>query len=259
MGTSKNIRVLIIEDEIHAQRELTRLLNELDYPIEILDYIDSVEDAVNWLNLNPEPDLMFFDIQLADGLSFEIFTKTDVSCPVIFTTAFDEYAIRAFKVNSIDYLLKPVKQDQLSAALEKYSSQQVQQPKEIFDLSKLAELLNINKPKYKTRFLSKLGDQILHISIDDIAYFISEDNVTFIVTKTNSRCIIDHSLDTLSALVDPDIFFRINRSTLASMKSIKKINKYFNSRLHIELDPGTSDSQLISRVKVQEFLKWIDR
>ena len=258
---SQNIKVLIVEDEVHAQKELARLINNIAIDIEIVDYLDSVEDTVLWLEANKEPDLMFFDIQLADGVSFEIFTKTNVKTPVIFTTAYDEYAIKAFKVNSIDYLLKPVKQNELESAINKFRKQvSNKKPNEgIIDINKIEELLNINKPKFKSRFLSKIGDQIIHIGVEEISYFLSEDNITFIVTKDNKKHIIDHSLDNLTAMVNPELFFRINRSALATADSIKKINKYFNSRLHIELEPKTTSKQLISRVKVSDFLNWIDR
>ena len=257
----KNIKVLIVEDEIHAQKELKRLINNVAVDIEILDCLDSVEDTVQWIESNSEPDLMFFDIQLADGISFEIFTKTNVNTPVIFTTAYDEFAIKAFKVNSIDYLLKPVKQNELESAINKFRKQvSNKKPNEgIIDINKIEELLNINKPKFKSRFLSKIGDQIIHIGVEEISYFLSEDNITFIVTKDNKKHIIDHSLDNLTAMVNPELFFRINRSALATADSIKKINKYFNSRLHIELEPKTTSKQLISRVKVSDFLNWIDR
>ena len=259
--THKNIMVLIVEDELHAQKELTRLINNVCDDMEIIEYIDSVEDAVLWLESNKEPDLMFFDIQLADGISFEIFTKTNINAPVIFTTAYDEFAIKAFKVNSIDYLLKPVKQDELESAISKFRKQLEDNNSDsgTFDITKLEELLSLNKPKFKSRFLSRIGDQILHIGINEISYFISEDNTSFIVTKGNKRYIIDYSLDNITAMVNPERFFRINRSTLATAESIKKINKYFNSRLHIELEPKTTNKQLISRVKVSDFLSWIDR
>jgi len=254
--------VLIVEDEIHAQKELSRLLNLCDYEINIIEYLDSIEDAVDWINNNPTPDLMFFDIQLSDGLSFEIFKHIKSSAPVIFTTAFNEFAIQAFKVNSIDYLLKPVKLSELNAALKKYSS--LASKSEIVDkpsisIDQIEELIKLNNTKYKSRFITKIGDQILHISVDDIAYFKSEDNETFIVTRNNKRYIIDNPLDHIITTVNPDIFYRINRGYVVHIDSIKKINKYFNSRLHIELDPVDKDNVLISRVKVQDFLKWIDK
>jgi len=254
--------VLIVEDEIHAQKELVRLLKLCDYEINILTFIDSIEDAVSWINKNPAPDLMFFDIQLSDGLSFEIFNQINTSSPVIFTTAYNEFAIQAFKVNSIDYLLKPIKLEELNTALKKYhvlGKQNKEQKTPGVSLDQIEELIRLNSTKYKSRFIAKIGDQILHISVDNIAYFKSEDNETFIVTRNNKRYIIDNPLDHIVTIVDPDLFYRINRGFVVHIESIKKINKYFNSRLHIDLDPTDNDNVLISRVRAQDFLKWIDK
>lgn len=258
---SDKIKILIIEDEIHAQKELLRLLGNTDHNFNIEEIIDTVEDSINWFSNNHEPDLVFMDIQLADGISFEIFNKIKLACPVIFTTAYGEYAIKAFKINSIDYLLKPVKQDELNSALEKFNKlrNKSDQSATSINYDKIAELLNNPSANFKSRFISKLGDQIIHIAVDDIAYFISEDNVTFIITHDDKRYIIDQSLDQIFNLVDPDKFHRINRAVIASIKSIGKISKYFNSRLHVELLPKSKEKQLISRVKVPEFIKWIDR
>lgn len=255
------IKILIIEDEIHAQKELLRLLKNTEYSFHIEDTIDTVEDSVAWFNAKNEPDLVFMDIQLADGISFDIFNSVKISCPVIFTTAYDEYAIKAFKINSIDYLLKPIKQLELEAALNKYSNlnNKTYSNSTINDYHKIAELLNQNSKKYKSRFISRIGDQIMHIHVDDIAYFKSEDNVTFAVKHDSGNYIVDQSLDQIASLLDPDKFYRINRATITNIESIKKISKYFNSRLHVELSPKTNDKQLISRVKVANFLNWIER
>jgi len=179
------MKILIIEDEPHAQYELQRLLAETGKDIEVLSCIDSVEDAVDYINKTPDIDLMFFDIQLSDGLSFEIFNHIEVKAPIIFTTAFDEYAIRAFKVNSIDYLLKPVKQDDLNVALEKYEAIHKQQKPEgsVFQIEQIQQILALNKTKYKSRFLTRMGDQIKHIDIEDVAYFVAEDNEVLLVNK----------------------------------------------------------------------------
>lgn len=255
------MNVLIVEDEPHAQNELKRLLQNSAFDIHVLDCIDAVEDAVLWLKGNEDPDLIFLDIQLSDGLSFDIFNRIKVTVPVIFTTAFDEYAIQAFKVNSIDYLLKPIKQVDLNAALEKYQSisSQYSSGKDTFKLEQIEQLLNLNKPQYKSRFIAKVGDQIKHIDINNVAYFLAEDNEVMLITKSNSKYIIDYTLDQLVNLLDPDRFFRINRSFIVTVEAIEKISKYFNSRLHLELVPAAEDTVLISRVKVPEFLKWIDK
>jgi DNA-binding LytR/AlgR family response regulator len=255
------MNVVIVEDEPYAQNELKRLLSKLERDIQVLECIDSVEDTVDWIKNNPLPDLMFFDIQLSDGLSFEIFNKVEVNTSVIFTTAFDEYAIDAFKVNSIDYLLKPIKLDDLDKAVEKYYKIQKQFEKSTagLQIEQIEKLIRIHKPKYKSRFVIKIGDQIKYTEVNEVAYFIAEDNEVMLVTKKNNRYIIDFTLDQLTDLLDPDEFFRINRSYIVTLSAISKISKYFNSRLNIELVPASDDTVLISRVKVPEFLNWIDR
>lgn len=257
------MKVLIIEDEPFAQKELERLLNNSGASIEILNFIDSVEESVKWLQ-NNNPDLIFMDIQLSDGLSFEIFDKIDIEIPVIFTTAFDEYAIRAFKVNSIDYLLKPVEQKDLAKALEKYENMATKanpkDPVETFlNKEQLEQLLSLYRPtNYKSRFIAKLGDNIKHIAVEEIPYFYFEEKVVFLVTKHNDRYIVDYTLDQLEKLLDPKKFFRINRKYITSIDSIDKVSKFFNSRLKIKLKPHIDDEILISRAKVKDFINWLD-
>ncbi len=255
------MNVLIVEDEPHAQNELKRLLKNSEFDIQVLECIDSVEDCVMWLKENKNPELIFLDIQLSDGLSFEIFNQIEVKIPVIFTTAFDEYAIQAFKVNSIDYLLKPIKQADLNNALKKFKSisEQYGESRTTLNLDQIEQLLKINKPKYKSRFIARVGDQIKHVDIKDVAYFQAEDNEVLLITKNSNKYIIDYSLDQLVNLLHPDQFFRVNRSYIVTVEAIEKISKYFNSRLHLELIPSTEDAVLISRVKVPEFLKWMDK
>ena len=255
------MKVLIIEDEPYAQNELKRLLNNSEFDILVLDCIDSVEESVHWLKSNNPPDLIFMDIQLSDGLSFEIFKQVTVATPVIFTTAFDEYAIQAFKVNSVDYLLKPIKQAELNKALNKFINlgEQYRRGQPTLDLNQIQQLLSIQKLDYKTRFIAKIGDQIKHIDIKDVAYFRAEDNEVMLITNYTNKYVIEYSLDHLVSVLHPNEFFRANRSYIVTFKSIAKISKYFNSRLHLELVPQTEDTVLISRVKVPEFLKWIDK
>ncbi|MCX6235430.1 MAG: LytTR family DNA-binding domain-containing protein [Bacteroidetes bacterium] len=253
--------ILIVEDEPHAQYELKRLLNNISASFQILACIDSIEETVKWLKENPQPDVIMLDIQLSDGLSFEIFKKHDVRSPVIFTTAYDEYAIRAFKVNSVDYLLKPVKQEELTAALNKLDMIRLQYSgaETLPAFRQIEELIRSQRPEYKTRFIAKVGDQIKHIDINEVAYFKAEDNEVFLVSNDNRRVIIEHSLDQLERVLNPGDFFRITRGYIASAGSIGKISKYFNSRLLIELKPPADDKIMISRVRVQDFLKWMDR
>ncbi len=255
------MKVLIVEDEPFAQNELKRLLEKTRFSVDVLECTDSVEDTVEWLKNNAAPDLIFLDIQLSDGLSFEIFKQIKVSAPIIFTTAFDEYAIRAFKLNSIDYLLKPIKQDDLEQALDKLETLKKHYEKggTGLDSETIEKLLNFKKPEYKSRFIAKIGDQIKYIDIKDVAYFYAEDNEVFLITRTKNRYIIEFKLDQLEKLLDPLQYYRINRSYIVYIGSIMKINKYFNSRLHLELSPETNEEVLISRVKVPEFLKWMDK
>jgi len=257
----KQLSVLIVEDEPHSQRELKRLLSQSGYDIHVMECIDSVEDTIDWLNDNPAPDIMFFDIQLSDGLSFEIFNHIDTNIPVIFTTAFDEYAIQAFKVNSIDYLLKPVKQVDLNASLEKFLllKESNRTTENSLSYDQIKNLLEINKHSYKSRFISRIGDQIIYIDVNEIAYFKAEDNEVLIITFSNKSYIIDYSLEQLGSMLDPDIFYRVNRSYFINIRSILKISKYFNSRIHLKLEPDAEGDVLISRIKVPDFLNWIER
>jgi DNA-binding LytR/AlgR family response regulator len=255
------MNVLIIEDEPHAQNELKRLLAKTDVSIHILDCIDSVEESVEWLSSGNTADLIFLDIQLSDGKCFDIFRQVEVKVPVIFTTAYDEYAIQAFKVNSIDYLLKPVKQEELDAAIKKFREMDKQfgKSQNLIDASQIEQLLKISRPEYKERFIARVGDQIKYVNVENVAYFRAEDNEVMLITKKNNKYIIDYSLEELVNLLDPKRFFRVNRSYIVTIDSIEKISKYFNSRLHLELIPKTDDTVLISRVKVPEFLNWMDK
>lgn len=255
------MKVLIVEDEPHAQIELQRMLAKVRSDISVLDCLDSIEDTVLWFANNPPPDLLFLDIQLSDGLSFEIFNLAEIKAPVIFTTAYDEYAIKAFKVNSIDYLLKPVKQDELNLAIEKYEDlyHQEKNASPGLQIDQIKELLEIHKPEYKSRFIARVGDQIKHLDVDHVAYFVAEDNEVMLVTTENKRYVIDYTLDQLAGLLNPKDFYRINRSYIISPGAIDKISKYFNSRLHLELIPAADDTVLISRIKVPEFLNWMDK
>jgi len=258
----QRLKVLIIEDEPFAQQELKRLLNNIQRDIEIIACIDSVEDSIEWFSQNPNPDLVFMDIQLSDGLSFEIFKSAKINAPVIFTTAFDEYAIRAFKVNSIDYLLKPIEPEGLLAALDKFDQMKSQFAGHKPELNslQLENVLSALRPKtdYKSRFITKVGDQIKYIKTEDIAYFFADDNIVFLVTENQGKYIVDYALNQLEVYLDPKHFFRLNRTYYVNIKSIAKVHKFFNSRLKIELKPASDDDILVSRVKVSEFLNWLE-
>ena len=249
---------MIIEDEPLAQKELQRLLKQTGYALRVADILDSVEDSVEWLKGNPEPDLVFLDIQLSDGISFEIFKHVKIKAPVIFTTAYDEYAIQAFRLNSIDYLLKPIELHALRAALKKLEELKKDlAASPLLDENILKDLLSMQKKEYKKRFLARVGDQIKSIRVEDIAYFYAEDNLVFVKCNNGDRFIIDHTLEILEKEVAPNDFFRLNRSVLAKINAIKKVSKYFNSRLLIELAPPAEEKILVSRVKVPDFMEWM--
>jgi two-component system, LytTR family, response regulator LytT len=256
---------LIIEDEIYAQDELKRMLNNSNHNVEVLDCIDTVEDSVQWLKNNPNPDIIFLDVQLADGLSFEIFKDFEVESPIIFTTAFENYALKAFKVNSIDYLLKPIETDKLEASLNKYEklkktlSEKSNLGLNTNQVDKLIEMTTESKKEYKKRFMVKTGDRIRHISVLDIAYFLSEHDYTYLVAKENKKFIIDYSLDELDKVLDPTEFFRLSRKCISNIHSVKMVNKYFNSRLEVILQPPSEDQILISRVRVPDFINWLEK
>lgn len=252
------MNVLIIEDEPFAQQELIRLLNSIDRDIRVMRCIDSVEESIQFFNGNEQPDLIFMDIQLSDGLSFEIFDRTTVSAPVIFTTAFDDYAIKAFKVNSIDYLLKPIEEEDLAKAIEKFRKTQSKSDG-FFSRQQLEEVLGLYRPAYKSRLVVKLGDKIRHIEANDIAYFFSEDKVSFLVTNDSKKYIINYSLEQIEKFMNPVDFYRLNRKYIAHINAIETIDKYFNSRLKIGLKPEVEDDVLISRTKVSDFLNWLER
>jgi len=256
------MKILIIEDEPFAQAELIRLLKQTGRDFTVLAKLDTVEESINWFADNPAPDLVFLDIQLADGLSFDIFRQLKMDAPVIFTTAYDEFAIKAFQLNSIDYLLKPIKPDDLDKALEKMDRiQDSFAPATLkLDENQIRNLLKIGGEKeFKSRFLVKLGDELKSIAVADIAYFYAEDNLVFLKSTANKRFIIDHTLEQLEPMIDPQKFFRISRSFIVMINAVGKVSKYFNSRLVLELDPPADEKVLVSRHRVPGFIAWLDR
>ena len=252
------MKVLIVEDESMASKRLTNLLLKLEPDIEILDQLDSVKTAVKWLS-NNQADLLFFDIQLADGLSFEILNQVNIQTPIIFTTAFDEYAIKAFKVNSIDYLLKPIDPEELKHALEKFHQNFRQPEPQQPNMTMLEQAMKMLTKQYKERFVVKIGEHIHTIPVSDTAYFFSQDKATFLVTQEKKRYIIDYTLEEVEGLIDPQDFFRINRKYLVSMRAVKDIVSYTNSRLRIILHQSDEMDAIVSRERVQDFKKWLDR
>jgi len=254
MSLVKN--VVIVEDEKPAAMHLQRMLEANG--LNVVAHLDSVKNSAKWLANNPCPDLLIMDIQLGDGLSFEVFDIVDVSCPVIFVTAFDQYAIEAFKLNSIAYLLKPVQPDELTKALDKYV-----QMHSVFSSKKVKEQVNDAKkmlqPDYKSRFVIKVGAHLKSIAISEALYFYSQDKATFIKTADARSHIIDYTLDQVQSLVDPLTFFRIGRKYLVKIDAIEDIVAYTNSRLLLKLTHLTERDAIVSREKVHDFKQWLDR
>jgi DNA-binding LytR/AlgR family response regulator len=250
------IQVLIIEDEAPAFRRLDNLLREHENDFDVLEVIDSVEDSVKWLRNHKCPDLIFSDIQLADGLSFEIFEKVGIDCPIIFTTAYDEYMLNAFRTNGIDYLLKPIAPEDLARSIQKFKSLggNSVDPK----LENLIDDLKNPKPKYRSRFLVRLGDKLIPSKVEDIAYFKSTEGATEMVRKSGKAYIVDQPLDELEKQLDPNAFFRLNRQFLASNDSIGILHRYFNGKLKVELVPDPETEVLVSREKAAKFKSWLD-
>lgn len=250
------MKVLIFEDETLAADKLQSMLSELQPDWQVVSRIKSISSAVEWLESNPHPDLIISDIRLLDGLCFEIFTKVKVEKPVIFTTAYDQYAIRAFEVNSIDYLLKPVDPEKLKHALAK-----LQFPKEppLPDYNEVLNFIKSNKTSYKSRFMVRLGQRIVAVPSEKIAYFYSENKLTYIVTLDNKKFPMDQPLDELMDLLDPKRFFRANRQFIVAFDSIAEIHPYFKGRIKIVLQPKSDDEVVISSDRTPEFKKWIDQ
>jgi DNA-binding LytR/AlgR family response regulator len=254
------MRVVIIEDEAPAARRLKKLLNDTDGTIEIQTSIESIEGAVNWISKHPAPDLFFMDIQLADGLSFEIFQKIKVSSPVIFTTAYDEYALQAFKVNSIDYLLKPIQEHELKNSLEKFRDLKNSFGADKFiNFQKLLSTYQLAKKDYKNRFLVKLGERLVCVETTDISFFKSEDKLTFVNTKSGNKYLVEYTLEELEEMLDPQVFFRLNRQFITHISSIDSIHNYFNGKLKLYLKQKEKEEVIISREKAPYFKEWLDQ
>ncbi len=249
------LKILIIEDEEPAAKRLLKMVKEIQPDIELLDSIVSVSSALKWFRENDTPDLVFSDIQLSDGLSFEIFREIKLLCPIIFITAYDQYAIDAFKVNSIDYLLKPIKKDELQAALSKYKDLKSSHTVPVLDINKLLQAYG--NQSYKKRFIVRYGEHIKTINTEDIAYFNTEDKVNFLTTNEGRRFAIDFNLDSLESMLEPKLFFRINRQFIVSIKSISEMFAYSKSRVLIKLKPATKHETIVSTERSADFKAWL--
>ncbi|HKG68065.1 MAG TPA: LytTR family DNA-binding domain-containing protein [Segetibacter sp.] len=249
--------VLIIEDEEAAYQRLKKMIAETLPEANILSPVVSIRSAVEWFSVNALPDLIFLDVHLADGHSFEIFKKVKVTSPVIFTTAYDQYALEAFKVNSIDYLLKPIKKDDLKRAVDKFLHFNVPSNTDI-DLNKLLSTLQLHPSNYKQRFVVKYGEHIKTIEIADSAYFYTENKANFLITKENKRFAIDYNLDQLELLLDPKKFFRINRQFIIGFHAITDMFSYSKSRVLIKLNPPSKLETIVSSERSASFKSWLD-
>jgi len=258
---SSAIKIILVEDEAYNLRLLEEMIKKVRPRWEIINSFDSVRGTVNWLQENPHPDLLFMDIQLADGLCFSVFGQVDVKSMVIFTTAYDNYAIQAFKVNSIDYLLKPFKEKDLEAAIAKFESF-----REIFiegvmkhDYSEVLEAVRRGEKKYRKRFLVSKGSGFISLTTDEIAYFYSESRVTTAVTFNKQNHIVDYTLEVLEDELNPELFFRANRQIIVNVKSIERVDTYFGAKLKVRLNPPFHNEVMVSRLKATDFKEWLGR
>jgi len=251
------MNIIIIEDEKPAARLLQRKVEKLGLQVNHL--LHSVEEAITWFNSNTHPDLIFLDIQLSDGLSFEIFETIDIKSAVIFTTAYDEYALRAFKLNSIDYLLKPIDEEELSIAISKFSNQFQKNTVSSLDFEMIKKMLvNPIEREFKKRFTIKMGQQLKMIAIEEIECFYSENKGTYIHTLDNRDYLIDSTLEQLEAELNPEDFYRVSRKFIISMKAIKEIQLHSNSRLKVILPSYKADEIIVARERVMEFKEWLE-
>lgn len=248
------MKAVVIEDEILTAKRLTKLVQE-HTDIEILENLHSVKSAVKWLSEHPKPDIIFLDIQLGDGSGFDVLESIGEFPFVIFTTAFDQYAIDAFKYNSVDYLLKPIKVDELLRAVDKFKK--IQSNHDLPDI--IDQLKTQLFKKYKQKFLIKTGEKYHSVELNNIAYFYSEGGYSYLRTKDAKSHIVDHALDDLVDLLDPQLFFRINRHMIVSSNQINSIDAFFNNRLILQLSPKYDEDVLVSREKVKAFKQWLDQ
>jgi DNA-binding LytR/AlgR family response regulator len=254
------MQILIIEDEQPAAKQLAKLIQRARPQAELLPALDSIESAVEFLSASAIlPELIFMDIQLADGLSFDIFNQVDIKAPVIFTTAFDQYTLKAFKVNSIDYLLKPIEPDELDTALHKYEN--IYRPAPQLSSKLINQLKDaLFSPSYKERFLIKVGQQLIYLRTQDVRYFYSEDSLVYAITLEHKKHLVDFTLDQLEQVLSPRDFFRINRKIILHLEAIHRIHTYFNGRLKLDLLPAPIELEVIvSRDRVPDFKLWLDR
>jgi two-component system response regulator LytT len=259
------MKILIVEDEDLAVKKLKKTLMSVDDSATIVGEADSIKSTVNWLQNNPSPDLILMDIELADGQSFEVFNHVQVKSPVIFITSYDEYALKAFKVNSVDYLLKPVQKEDLEAALDKYRQMKKMYGSDTdsstISLDVLVKELQqkLQTKDYRKRFLVKHGQKLVSVEVDEIAYFFSDGRLNFFKTFDNRKFVVDYTMDELNDMLDPDKYFRISRSFFISVNSVAQIHDYFGNRILLHLKPETDKEAIVSREKVTDFKTWLGK
>ncbi len=258
------MNIFIVEDEDLAVKKLQKTLHAINSELRIAGTADSIASAVEWLEQHAQPDLILMDIELADGQSFEIFNRIDVKSPVIFTTSYDEYALKAFKVNSIDYLLKPIQKEDLEAALAKFNTLKNNYTGSNAPGPQMNQLIHelrqtLQNKEYRKRFLVKHLQKLQSIDIDQIAYFYSDDRINFFKTRDDKKYLVDYTIDEIENMIDPQHYFRINRAMIVSIKSIDQIQDYFGNRLILQLNPKIDKEALVSREKVSEFKNWMGK
>ncbi|GAB3900667.1 LytTR family DNA-binding domain-containing protein [Larkinella knui] len=256
------MKILLIEDETVAARQLKTMVLQAESDAEVVGILDSVEGSVNWLRTNPVPDLILMDIELVDGQSFEIFSQVEVQSPVIFTTAYDEFALKAFRVNSIDYLLKPIEDAALRRALQKFQhfSAAFAQPNPVVQIEKLIDELARRAPQtgsYRERFLVRQGQRLIPVDASEVAYFFSQNKISFIKTYDNRLLHLDYTLDELEQSLNPRQFYRANRQFIVGHKAVEKLHFYFNNKLKVILRPASEEDVIVSREKAMAFRRWL--
>lgn len=250
--------ILLFEDEQLTAERLVQLLGKLDHDLTVLDVLSSVKQGVKWFKSKKTPDLILMDIHLSDGSCFELFDQVKIEAPVIFTTAYDEYAIKAFKVNSVDYILKPIDFKELSSAFEKFKKYRNEiLPGQSQFFQSLYQQLS-REGNYKQRFLVKLGDQLKRVETKNIAYFIYQDGLVWVQANAKNKLPIDYSLEQLETMLDPKSFFRVNRKMVVNLNAVERIHTYFNSRLKLKLIPDPGEDVIVSRERVNEFKAWLE-
>jgi DNA-binding LytR/AlgR family response regulator len=253
------MKVVIAEDEHLAAAKLEKMIRKHDPSIEVLAILDSVQASIDWLKSHESPDLIFLDIQLTDGTCFDIIKSVSLDCPVIFTTAYDQYALEAFNLQSIDYLIKPISQEKLDKAMAKLKKMQDGFSEKTVDFDKLLNAVEGANKTFKSRFLVKSGSAMKSVAVEEIAYFFSSDKLVFMMTKSRHRFVINETLDELELSLNPSDFFRINRQFIVHIDTILKVHPHFNGRLKIDLNPAPEEDIYISNRRATAFKEWMDK